>query len=72
MSLIFGYNTLYKLRPKKILDQPKVNVKLLVCVQKWVVLELWRKTRSDTQRSAEMFWLGSQNMIFNIFLSEWK
>jgi hypothetical protein len=30
MSPIFGCNTLYKLRPKMILDQPKVNVKLLV------------------------------------------
>jgi len=30
MALIFGHNTLYKLRPKKILDQAKVNIKLLV------------------------------------------
>jgi len=30
MALTFGHNTLYKLRPKKILDQAKVNVKLLV------------------------------------------
>lgn len=51
MLPIFGHNSLYKLRPKKILDQPKVNVELLVRAELSCTLSLreLRKPSSDAR-----------------------
>jgi len=51
MALIFGHNTLYKLQPKKILDQAKVNVKLLVGAEVGRILSLQElgKPSSDSR-----------------------
>ena len=70
MALTFGHNTLYKLRPKKILDQAKVNVKLLVGAEVGRTMSLQELSKPSSEARLGVT-LNAQQKYFGCKIRTW-